>query len=500
MIAAFLLVAFVATVLMVFGFLRAYKSNDRWVKVRNNGLGALGVLLVIAFLAVVLVTNNDDEAAAGTNISQTSEDKASATVSANDCKDLKVSFDDPKWGYEDEKTQVFAATGGELVGNGPPLDTTSAGTALEDVLTRVTEDPQMAATLAYGMRLKGFTQQDVTADHPEGTMSPVPLASEDVSFLSSRVAGLVKSKKLWQQTAVEICQRLSREEVSLDADPYKDSDVSEIASRKVDTEAEGITLPLASVFLSRTTQPDGVRLLWLNRSVDNETGERPNYLPLAIDVQFGWVVIIGSLPQAVEVPAPPTPEQIQQDAAFQQGEQQKAGERNGGKDNSGGGSGTTDGKGGGNNADQHNGDTNGCFGDCGHGSTDSGNGSGNGDGGGTGGGGSCGTGCPGNGGGTDCGSSCPGTGGGTGSGPGCGTCGGTTPTTVKPTTTTQPPAPPTTARPTTTTQPPAPPTTVRPTTTTTSPPPPATTTTLKATPPPECNPNVPPDIPGGCPA
>src|SRR5690606_15603811 len=71
-----------------------------------------------------------------------------------------------------------------------------------------------------------------------------------------------------------------------------------------------------------------------------------------------------------------------------------------GRDNSGGGSGNEEARGGGNNRDRHNGDENGCTGDCGRGGQDDGNGTGDGEGG-------CkDKACPGSG--SDCRTDCPG--------------------------------------------------------------------------------------------
>ena len=404
----------------------------------------LVLLIVVGILGFWVLSSN--------NASANDDGKDSSTQDANfsgsDCEKEPKVAKDVDYGINNPQTNIFAATGGNLIGNGPPLDSSSASAAVKDLYSRTESNPKLTANLAYVMRLSGFTPKDETRD----------AMKVDVAFLDARVASLVSDTRLWSQTRRNICIRLG--ETSMDADPYKDRDLTEIATRVQPVEAEGVLLPVTNVVLGRTTQPDGVRLLWVNRDVDDAnnggSGERPNKFPIAVDVQFAWPVIVGEIPESAERPQPPSPEQMQQDQQFQQQNQ------GGGKDADGGGNGSA-GKGGG-NTNQHNGQTNGCnAGDnCGKGNDTSGNGSGPGDGGGSGGGGS------------DCGSGCSGGGGDSGGG-GCGSCGGgSTPTTSKPTTT-KPPASTTTVPKTTTTKPPATTTTKPPSTTTTKPPAPPTT-------------------------
>ena len=426
----------------------------------------LVLLLVVGMLAFWVLPSNNASA---------TDDKGNptqdASFSGSDCEKTPKVADDVDYGINNPQTMSFAATGGNLIGNGPPLDSSSASAAVKDLYSRTESNPKLTANLAYVMRLSGFTPNDETRDQVQA----------DVAFLDARVASLVSDPQLWSQTRRAICIRLG--DASMDADPYKDRDLTEIATRVTPVEAEGVLLPVTNVVLGRSTQPDGVRLLWINREVD-ESGERPNKFPIAVDVQYAWPVVVGEIPESAERPQPPSPEQAEQDQQFQQQQEQLSQQRQqgGGKDNSGGGSGSTKGRGGGSNINQHNGDQNGCTGTCGQGNNTSGNGSGSGTGGGSGGGG-----------GSNCGVSCGGGGnsGGSGGGSGCGgSCGGgSTPTTSKPTTTVPK---------TTTTKPPSTTTTVPKTTTTTVPKtttttvPKTTTTTIVKGPDPGC------DIPGFC--
>lgn len=410
---------------LAYGAYRARKAHN-WEDDRTGAASlTVGLVLAVVFGLLAWVTMPNSVSAED----ESSDDSQAGSLSASKCEEEPKVAETADYGIDDPGTNVFAATGGNLIGNGPPLDSSSAGAAVTDLYERTEYNPKLTANLAYIMRLSGFTPKDETRD----------AMKVDVAFLDARVASLTNDHKLWSQTRRNICIRLG--DVSMDADPYRDRDLTEITTRVAPVEAEGVRLPVTNVVLGRSTQPDGVRLLWINREVDT-TGERPQKFPIAVDVQYAWPVVVGEIPESAERPKPPSPEQQQQDQQFQQQQEQQAEQRKqgGGKDkksNTGNGGGTSQ-------KNQANANEGG-----------GGNATGGGQNSGT-------TGGKGGGSGSGCGDSGCGTGGGTGGAGG----GGSTP---PPTGTSPPPtSPPPTSPPPTQPPPTAPPTTKKPPTTTTS--------------------------------
>lgn len=427
--------------------------------------GFLALLALAALIFAVLPAGASDDGSKNEHPKEDIVIKDGRLV----CDKNPVVSEEPDYQSSDPDTQRFAQSSGTLVGNGPPLNTKTPVEAWADAYSRTAWNPMFLAQLAVSFQLRGFESSDALVDMPNGENKVIPAfkLSTPSSHINAMAARLVSDHELWKQTRYNLCLKVG--EPMYDGQPYVERDLLQLGVREQETKVnDEVTLPVTNVNLHRSTQNGSVTLLWL---VKDPPADGVIQYPVAIDVTYNWVSIVGEIPEDAElldtsqVESTTTPNGDQQNGANAEssgGQDQKSKSN---ADNGGGGNAT----GGGVNS----GDQGGKGGGSGSGCGDSGCGNG--------GGGSSG------GGGSDCGSGCSGGGGDSGGG-GCGSCGGgSTPTTSKPTTT-KPPASTTTVPKTTTTKPPATTTTKPPSTTTTKPPAPPTT---KA-PDPGC------DIPGFC--
>lgn len=461
--------AIVALIFLIRGF---YIRKDEKLQDRKGGrefttAGISAGLAVVILLVGVLAPSG----ASADSSEEEREDVLAGIEIEGDrivCEKNPEVFVDSYSLYENSDTQRFASSNGSLVGNGPPLDTSSAIKAWADLYSRLPFLPTLASQVAVAFQLPGFETDDRIIESADGENQKVVAENltPDTEFINAKAAELVADPELWSQTVYNICLKVGIPQY--DGQPYVERNLLQLGVRVQETKVGDVTLPVTNVNVNRATQNGSVTLLWLT------TGDNPEATfkyPVGVDVRFAWVSVVGEIPddaEELDTDSTTTTSSTSEpeNAADQPDQQQEQGESGTADTNDGGGTSGPNQAGSGNGTD--------CNG-CGNG----GSGGTGGNAGTFGGGGSGGSGSGGGSGG--CVSNCPGAGGGSSQPP---------PATHAPTT--RPPAPPTTHRPPPPTSPPptSPPPTAPPTTRpppTTQPPPPPTTTIVKS---PEvpCNP------------